>query len=333
MKYEVMLLAGGTADFIAHLNSSFPINSGESRIFDYYQWEPGGEGNTLIAYSRMGGSIVPVGAFSDDIYGSFVLDAYRKEGIDTDLLQIIHGLPSVVSLCLVDENGKHSFLSNQHVSNGLSQDLVLSQMDDTKAIFISGYYLGLDNSNQELCLKLMKKARASGKAVFFDPGPMVVNLGDEILQVIFTCSTVICLNEEEAGQLSGEKEPEKAAEWIAKRSRAFVVVKCGDKGCYGISQHYNGRWFPGFAVKTIDTMGAGDSFIAGLMYGWMHQWQVEDSLTLANAAGAVKVTKLGNGTKVPTFDELVSMLETHGYFVNSESKEAHRFIDCHFARR
>jgi ribokinase len=67
--------------------------------------------------------------------------------------------------------------------------------------------------------------------------------------------------------------------------------------------------YPGFKVKVIDTTGAGDSFDAAIIYGTLRGWNEQDTATLANAVGAVKVGKRGAGRNVPTLTELVSFLK------------------------
>ena len=69
-----------------------------------------------------------------------------------------------------------------------------------------------------------------------------------------------------------------------------------------------------------------DSFIAALMYALVNSWDDADAIVLANAVGSVMASKMGTGTKCPTFDEVVEILEMSGYTVSNNSKEEKRFL-------
>ena len=65
----------------------------------------------------------------------------------------------------------------------------------------------------------------------------------------------------------------------------------------------------------------------GFIYGYLEGFDLNTCLTLANASGAVKATKFGSGRSVPTFDEVVELLENNGYNINKASKKAGKFIN------
>lgn len=76
-----------------------------------------------------------------------------------------------------------------------------------------------------------------------------------------------------------------------------LIVTLGAKGC-----SYEGRFFPGIPVRTVDVCGAGDTFLAGLAYGYLWYASMDKAIGLANKLAAVSCRHLG--THVPTAEEI-----------------------------
>jgi 5-dehydro-2-deoxygluconokinase len=69
---------------------------------------------------------------------------------------------------------------------------------------------------------------------------------------------------------------------------------------------------PGYPVEIANILGAGDAFAAGFIYGHLHEWGWRKAARLGNACGAIVVTKHGCANFMPTFEEVMRFIETHG---------------------
>ncbi len=69
---------------------------------------------------------------------------------------------------------------------------------------------------------------------------------------------------------------------------------------------------PGFPVEVYNILGAGDAFAAGFLYGYVQDWGWYESARLGNACGAIVVTKPGCANFMPTYDEVMSFVESRG---------------------
>jgi sugar/nucleoside kinase (ribokinase family) len=87
-----------------------------------------------------------------------------------------------------------------------------------------------------------------------------------------------------------------------------VVLKRGADGC-SIYTASGAEHYPGFKANVVDTMGAGDSFDAAIVYGTLKGWPQDGVTALANAVGAVKVGKKAAGRNVPTLGEVKAFLD------------------------
>jgi len=108
-------------------------------------------------------------------------------------------------------------------------------------------------------------------------------------------------NKHEAISLSGEAEVELAAHRLGERIET-LAVKLGEDGALGVrsGQTIQSGSIP---VNTVDTVGAGDSFDAGFLYGYLHNWELKQTLQLACACGALSTQKPGGTEGQPTWDE------------------------------
>jgi sugar/nucleoside kinase (ribokinase family) len=120
---------------------------------------------------------------------------------------------------------------------------------------------------------------------------------DELLSV----TDVFLPNEKEAVSLSGEANVDLAVDWLGSRVET-LAVKLGAAGSLGIrsSQTAQAASIP---VNVVDTVGAGDSFDAGFLYGYLHGWDLEKSLRLGCVCGAISTQKAGGTTGQPTLEE------------------------------
>lgn len=327
VKYDVLLLTESTLDIILEIEGSFPILGGCTRRVKNTFLEPGGEGNILIMFSRMGGKILPVGPLGDDYYGTYLRNAYKKQGIDTSCLKTVKGFDTPVANCIIDEQGEHSFVSYLKGCEFVEEEEVAKLLEECGGLFVSGYHIvDADSAFFRLTLRLIDAAKKQGIPIFFDPGPLAGQMEQRALQKVLANSTVISLNNEEACSLTKCVDEETAAEKLAEQTNGVIVVKAGGQGCY-VWFEGKGKWYPGFQVKVVDTMGAGDSFLGALMYAWVKGFDMDTCFILANAAGAVKTAKFGTGTKVPTFDEMVAILERNGYNIPEVCKNVKKFVE------
>jgi sugar/nucleoside kinase (ribokinase family) len=93
----------------------------------------------------------------------------------------------------------------------------------------------------------------------------------------------------EARAITGEHAVESVAHALRRAGAGDVVVKLGPDGCYvsGVGH------VPAVPVRAVDGTGAGDAFVAGLLFGVLEGWPLEEAARLGNAAGALATTAIG----------------------------------------
>ena len=114
---------------------------------------------------------------------------------------------------------------------------------------------------------------------------------------------------EEAQLISGKQDNEDILNYFDKYNISIFGIKLGSQGC--IIKH-NGQIYklPCFKVNVVDTSGAGDSFMAGFIYGYLNGWDVRKSANFANAVAAHCVQAIGCSTGIPKAEQVLKFIET-----------------------
>jgi sugar/nucleoside kinase (ribokinase family) len=195
------------------------------------------------------------------------------------------GRPTGVVVILVDANGERTMFPD----NGANADLEASDLPplgDIDGVYLSGYAL-LDFRSRDAVLAMIKKIKAAGKPIFFDPtttGAMKIVSREEVLSWVSMMDGIL-LNSEEALYLGDSKDVVTAEENLAKYT-PLVVIKLGSKGAMAINGTDTAK-VSAVTTNVVDTTGAGDSFAAGFIPKWLET----SDLTAALSAGAALAAK------------------------------------------
>ncbi|EPS65496.1 hypothetical protein M569_09279 [Genlisea aurea] len=295
---------------------------------DKKHWEAGGNCNMAIAAARLGMRVVAVGHVGDEIYGHFLLDVLRDEGIvmieineendraDTSAMDY----ETLICWVLVDPLHRHAFCSRADFSEkpafawlwSLSAE-AKTTIRRSKTVFFNGYCF--DELSPHLLVSALSYATEVGTSVFFDPGPRgksLVNGTPEerrALDEFLRFSDVLLLTSEEAESLTGIRDPILAGEELLRRGvrTKWVIIKMGARGSVMIT-HSSISCAPGFKVKVIDTVGCGDSFVAAVAFGYIHKLPSINTLAVANAVGAATAMGCGAGRNVARLKQVVELV-------------------------
>lgn len=300
---------------------------------DKKYWEAGGNCNMAIAASRLGLNCISIGHVGNEIYGKFLSDVLHDEGIGLVGMitndDIVNRSSSSSDSCqtlicwvLVDPLQRHGFCSRAdftkepalHWLSKLSSEVKIA-IKNSKVLFINGY--GFDELSPGALLSAMEYAVEVGTSIFFDPGPrgksLCTGTPDEqrALNQLLRMSDVLLLTSDEAESLTGIEDPILAGQEFLKRGirTKWVIVKMGSKGSILITAS-SIACAPGFKVDIIDTVGCGDSFVAAIAYGFIHNMPLVNTLAIANAVGAATAMGAGAGRNVATPEKVVHILRS-----------------------
>lgn len=280
--------------------------------------------NIAIGTSRLGLKSLAFTAVGADEVGRFVLRYLRDEGVIADYIEQKPGRRTGMALVGVQPPDRFPLLfyrenpADIHLSIDEARNLPLAQ---ARALSLSGTALSRGGA-QDVTLYLAEQGRRQRLQTFIDldlrpdqwSNPLAFGL--QIRRILPLCDVIIGTEEEFYAALSPTPEAvmagEKAADAIELRNllldccrstEAVLILKRGDRGVT-VFQGARERDVPGYPVPIVNTVGAGDGFASGLIYGWSRGWDWERAARFANACGAIVVTRHGCARALPRLNEV-----------------------------
>jgi 5-dehydro-2-deoxygluconokinase len=327
-----------TLDLIAIGRSSVDLYGQQigGRLEDmgsFAKYVGGSPTNTAIGASRLGlraGLITRVGA---DHMGRFIREELQRAGVD--VRWVLTDLERLTALVILGIRDRDTFPLIFYRENCADMALAESDIDaeyirSAGAVLVNGTHLSEPNV-RAASKRAIALAKAAGRKVAFDIDYRPVLWGLEArdmgenrfvaseavtceLQAIASQCDLIVGTDEEIRILGGDDDAIAALRAIRARSNALIVLKLGAEGCAAFEGAIpdaveDGPVVAGFPVEVYNVLGAGDAFMAGFLRGWLRGESTERCCRLANAAGAIVVSRHGCAPAMPTWEEMEYFLE------------------------
>jgi 5-dehydro-2-deoxygluconokinase len=292
--------------------------------------------NTAIAAARLGlraGLVTRVGA---DHMGRFIREELTRQGVDVRGVRT--DAERLTALVILGIRNRESFPLIFYRENCADMALCESDLDDAYlasagAVLINGTHLSTPGV-YAASLGAARRVKANGGRVVFDVdyrpvlwGLTAKDLGEnrfvsnagvtERLQAVLPWCDLIVGTEEEFCILGGSEQLIAAIRNIRAQTAATLICKRGAQGCVAFAGDIpadieSGMVVPGFKIKLLNVLGAGDAFMGGFLRGWLRGETLEESCRMGNACGAIVVSRHGCAPAMPTWSELQAVLRTAG---------------------
>lgn len=289
-----------------------PTATGPLRFVHTFEKKVGGaELNVAIGCARLGLKVGWISRLGRDEFGRYALHFIRGEGIDTSQVELVEGYPTSVYFKEIFADGRANSYYYRHPSPTSTlrpEDIDADYLKQAKLLHISGVFPAVCESNYEVLLHTVKLAKANGLTVTFDPNIRLklwsAEEARQKLRKLLPFVDVVLTGEEEARILVDTLRPDEVFSAFRALGVEHVVLKQGERGAVGCrdNQVVDSPAYP--VQKVVDTVGAGDGFAAGYLYGLLHQWSLQECLRLANAVGSMVVAVSGDNEGLPYMDEV-----------------------------
>ena len=268
-------------------------------------------GNVSIDLRKLGvkeKEVSAIGAVGEDIFGDFLEDLLKKNGIVTHLQRISEAGTSK-DLILVAKDEDRRFHVDVGANMYLNPEYILAVLEEEKPrIFYAGG-VGFTGKLDEQLSVVLKKAKEMGCITFVDPVTPYMRGWDFVVSSLKWMDIFHC-NKDEAKEITGKENPKEAAKMLIQEGTEMVIISLGEKGLIAVT---GGKIFEmgAFKVPIVDPSGAGDALCAGIIHGLLSAVERErrgisdlsekelvDVLLEGEAAGAACVTMVGTTTAV-----------------------------------
>ena len=304
---NLVVLGSINADHILNLES-FPT-PGETVTGNQYQVAFGGKGaNQAVAAGRSGAKIAFIACTGDDDTGERVRKQLASDNIDIAPVSVVEGESTGVALIFVNAEGENVI----GIHAGANAALTTERVNAQREIIANAEALLMQlESPVESVLAAAEIAHQNHTTVVLNPAPARVLL-DELLALV----DIITPNETEAEKLTGvrvenDDDAARAAKVLHDKGIGTVIITLGSRGVWA-SVNGEGRRVPGFKVKAIDTIAAGDTFNGALVTALLEGKRMDDAIRFAHAAAAIAVTRKGAQPSVPWRKEIDEFLSQQG---------------------
>jgi sugar/nucleoside kinase (ribokinase family) len=302
---DVVCLGILVADAIARPVAELP-DRGSLGLVDEISLHGGGCAlNTASVLARLGLTAGAAGKVGGDALGAFLLSLLDERGVHREGVLVDPAVATSATVVLVDAAGERTFLHLPGASASLRDDeLDRSYLFSGRCLHLAGA-LVMERLDGEPGARLLADAKSRGLVTSLDTVWDATGRWERILPVLPHVD-LFAPSLPEGRAITGKEEPAAVASWLRERGVGEVVLKCGASGCYASGESFEGA-LQALPVSAVDGTGAGDAFVAGLLYGRLAGWPLDRSARLANAVGALATTAVGAVEGVLGLEETLAL--------------------------
>ncbi|AHW94200.1 aminoimidazole riboside kinase [Enterobacter asburiae] len=282
------------------------LPDGEGRLL---QCPGGAPANVAVGIARLGGQSAFIGRVGDDPFGRFMAKTLADEKVDVKSMRLDPAHRTSTVVVDLDDHGERSFTFMVRPS----ADLFLETAD--LPTFSAGEWLHVCSialsaePSRSATFEAIAAIRGAGGYVSFDPNIRPDLWPDEnalrrCLEQALQSADVVKLSVEELAFLTGNIEVNVGLNALMARCPARLVLVT--QGKEGVIAWHDGavKHYPATPVECVDTTGAGDAFVAGLLFGLAAGQDLTPVIALAQRCGALATTAKGAMTALPWQHEL-----------------------------
>lgn len=290
--------------------------------------------NAAVALCRLGLSARLLGKVGNDVHGHYLISQLQKEGVDTDFLVTDATYPTANCFAFTNNFGLHSYVEwpKPHAAQMLLADEINEEaFADAQFLLFTG--LSMREKPRSLALlKALTMAKEKQIPICFDAALPASDAPEDkrLCELPLFQADLLKFNQEELVYWAYANQVSSDSNDIAQMSHAlFALYKpkllaatLANQGCYFVAKA-GSHACPGFDVAAIDEVGAGDAFIAGLVFATVRaiphgkKPDMLDDLSLAswqeiacfaNACGAQATLGVGAIEKLPSLAEVEALI-------------------------
>ncbi|WP_043930260.1 aminoimidazole riboside kinase [Bacillus sp. EB01] len=288
-----------------------------------YQKAPGGApANVSVGIAKLGGASTFLGKVGNDVLGHFLFETLTEYGVNTESMLFTEEARTGVTFVTLEPSGERdfSFYINPSADRLLKEEELDRKLFEKNKILHFGSISLISEPARSATLKALEMAKIKEMLISYDPN-LRLGLWDspeharETILAAVPYADILKVSEEELEFLTGAGNLEEGIAQIP--DLPLIVVTLGEKGSIYCFKNQIGR-VTALESKVVDTTGAGDAFVSGILYSINESEknladftdkEIREVLEFASVSGGLATTKKGAMTGLPNLQEIKNRLK------------------------
>jgi len=291
---------------------------GESELFEK---RPGGSPfNVAVGLAKLGTDVSFLTKIAQDQFGKVLFECLKENGVNTDCSFTVEGLKTCLAFAAVDAQGKAEY--EFYRDNAADTRLELRDIENLNYekfnIFHFGSIALIDEPTSSTLVSLFDNFISRGLLTSFDPNVRMSLLKNRekynnLVKSIIKKVDILKMSDDDLFYITEKRDVNQAITTLSLKKGAILFITLGSQGSLIYKDGIIKR-VPGYKVKVVETVGCGDSFMAGILYKLkdfskddLQSISVEelvDYADFANKCAAIVATKQGAANAMPTLSEV-----------------------------
>lgn len=271
----------------------------------------GSSANIAVGLARLGMRVGIISAVGDDLMADYLIQFLNSEKVDTRFVRRVAGYGT--SLCLTEISKAHGFRQVFYRHKPADSQVTFSAEEEEAIrgarMFITNGTSLQQGSSRTATSRALAAAHQAGIQTVLDVDYRASSWkspqeAGEAARAVLENVEIVIANETEMDLLGGG-DPAHRVDTVLQMGPKIVVCKLGDKGVVAYARGQE-EFVPPQPVQVVSTIGAGDGFASGFLFGILSGYTLAESLKLGNAAAAVVVSRVSCSDAMPYLHELES---------------------------
>lgn len=312
IKYDLVVVGDINADLVLQGDVE-PVFGQVEKIIDDASLLIGGSASIFACgAARLGLKVALSGRIGDDYFGRMMIDALAAKGIDVNWIQVDPEIKTGLTVIFSRKFDRAMLTFPGSIPTLRIEDVKPSLVRQARHLHLGSYYL-LSELRRSVP-SLFELAHSLGLTTSLDTNYDPTELWREGVVETLRHTDVFLPNETElvsiARSLAGSMSVNDSLEILGAYAPLIALKRGADGGLAWRQGEVIKE--PSIPVNLVDTTGAGDSFDAGFIYGYLAKWDLEKTLKLACACGSLSTKEPGGTAGQPTLSEAFEAIKNSG---------------------
>ncbi len=315
----------------------FAVQSGKNfnEVEEFKRVAGGAPANVSVGCAKLGKKSAFIGRVGNDYFGLYLKETLQKNNVDVSQMQFDNYARTGLAFISLPTSTTREFLFYRNPSADMNLDFNMLDKNFIKntKIFHFGSITLINEPAKSSTIKAVKLAKKSGAVISYDPNLRInlwadASLAKKVILNALKYADFLKCNDEELVFLTEINDIKKACQKILKLGPKLCAITLGAKGSLIAGLKFN-EFLPIIDVKTIDSTGCGDSFVAGFLSKMVEKLDVKqfDSFSklicnkdeiikiakFATAAASITSTRIGVIPSLPKLEEVVKFMSEKNF--------------------